>query len=189
MSKQVDSSMIVVGDLSQMMKIEMPENVTPYDRASIEYTNKLLDEFFHDVVRPNAEGGKINAVWAVDAWHVYQEGKETEIMWSLRDELFPLPKEQMEYWKTVFEMPVEDMLKLGRSALLYGHEMLSLWYRRWLMETKYQSFFADPDPEKWIRKKEDLHSFEGDVKMCPLDIKKYTEKMHCVMRHVRQFKV
>ena len=188
MDKHIDSSMILVNDLKKMMKISIPENTPPYEKASIDYTNKMIDDFFRDVVSPNAISGRINAVWATDAWGIYQDGKETEIMWSLRDELFKVSKEQMEYWKSVFELPVEDMLKIGRSTLLYGHEILTMWYRKWLMETKYQSFYSEPDVEKWIRKKDDINEFERNKELCPIDIYKYTQKMQSIMKYIRQFK-
>lgn len=189
MSKAVDNSAAPVTDLKKMMKIQMPDNPTEYDRSSIEYTNKLIDDFFRDVVVPASQNDKINAVWACDAWGVYQEGKELEISWELRDELYSIPKEQLEYWKSVFELPVNEMLKLGRSTLLMGYDVLNLYYRRWLMETKYQSFFSNPDPSEWIRKKDDIQSFEANKSLAPIDIIKYTEKIRCVMKHVKQFRV
>lgn len=189
MSKAVDQSTIGIVDLKKMMKTKMPDNPTEYDRSSIEYTNKLIDDFFRDVIIPTAIDDKINAVWAVGAWEVYQEGKEIEITWELRDELYNVPAEQLEYWKTVFELPVNEMLKLGRSTLLFGYDILNLWYRRWVMETKYQSFFSKPDPSEWIRKREDIKAFEGDPSLSPIDIVKYTEKIRCIMRHVKNYKL
>jgi hypothetical protein len=189
MDKHIDTSEIGIEDMKKLMKMKIDDNTAPYDRQSIEYTNAMIDSFFKDVIEPNAENNKVNAVFASDAWNIYQEGKETEIMWELRNELYAVPKETMEYWKTVFELPVVDMLKLGRPSLLYGHEMLCLWYRRWLMEMKYQSFFSNPDPETWVRKKDDIHDFEKNKELCPIDIAKYTNKMHCIMKHVRSFKV
>lgn len=188
MSEQnvVEKSAIPVGDLRKMMMPKVPENAAPYDRASIEYSRKMVGDFFSEVVEPNSESGKINCMFVTEAWVVYQEGKETERMWALKDELPTVSKETMEYWRIIFELPVDQMLKLGRSAIMSGFDALNLWYRRWLLDIKYKCFFSDPDPETWIRKKDDIRDFEKNVSMykCPVDMHKYIEKMRCIHKHI-----
>ena len=184
-SDEVDKAMTSVKDLRLMLKKPINENATPYDRQSIQYSYDLIDEFFKDIVIPHSKNGQINCSFVVDSWKIYQEGKETEIMYSLKEHLHKVSQEQFEYWKAVFELPVEKMLKLGRSTLLYGHETLTMWYRYWLMETKYKQFFSDPDPTKWILKKKDIDHFEvNNIEYCGIDMKKYTEKISCIMRGV-----
>ena len=187
--QEVDKATTSIKDLRLMMKKTIPENATPYDRQSMEYTHKMIDDFFKDVVIPTAKNGQINCSFVVDSWSIYQEGKETEVMYGLLEHMMVVSKEDMEFWKKVFELPVEEMLKFGRSALLYGHEILTLWFRRWLLETKYKQFFYSGDPTKWILKKDDIRDFEKNhAEFSKLDILKYTEKMQCIMRGVVQFK-
>jgi len=179
---EVDKATTSIKDLRKMMKKDIPENSTPYVRASIEYTHEMIDDFFKDVVIPQSKNGRINCSYVVDAWKIYQEGRETEKMYSNLEDLLDISKEQMEYWKNIFELPVNEMLKFGRSTLLYGHEVLTLYYRRWLLETKYKQFFNNPDPQKWIQKKADIRDFEvNNLEYSKLDMRKYTEKISCIV--------
>jgi len=181
---QIDKSMITLKDLKNLMIKKIPENASPYDRQSIEYNHRLLNDFLKDMVQPNLKGGKIECGHIDEMWNIYQEGKETEIMYSMRDQLFQIPKESVEYWRKVFELPVEEMLKLGKSTLLYGYDILSLWYRRWIMDMKYQQFFSNPDPLRWLIHKDDIKDFEANTsKFTNIDIKKYMKKMMHIMNN------
>lgn len=182
----IDSSAMPVGDLRKKMIAKIPENAGGYDRASMEYSIKMVKDFFTDIIEPNSKGGNIVCSFAIDAWNVYQEGKETERAWALRDELPTISQETMEYWRDVFELPVEKMLMLGRTSLLFGFDALNLWYRKWLLEIKYKCFFSDPNPETWIRKRDDIRDLENnsDLFKCPVNIRKCIEKMHAVHQHI-----
>lgn len=185
---QLDGSFIKVSDLEKMAIKDIDENTPPYERDAIKYNQSLFKDFIKEMVLPNVEEGKINCTVVGEMWGVYQEGKETEAMYALKDQLFDIPQDQVNFWKKVFDLPVEDMLKMGRSSLVYGFELLSLWYRKWLLEVKYGQFFKNPDPAQWFKLKDDIHNFEKNPQLyTKVDMNKYTKKMQSIMKLVITF--
>lgn len=189
--EEIDKSRIGLKDLRKMMIKQIPENVTPYQRSVLQYNNNMLEEFFQYVVEPNCDDADtVNCTFVVESWPIFQEGKETEVMHAMRDQFIEIPQSQIDYWKTVFDQPVDEMLKLGRCSLLLGFETLTLYYRQWLMDYKYQVFFNEnTDPNEWIVKKKDINEFEkNNMEYCPIDFKKYTEKIATIMQNQVQLK-
>src|SRR5690606_20203180 len=109
--EEIDKATTSITDLKLIMKKPIPENATPYDRQAMEYTHKMIDDFFKDVVLPTAKNGQINCSFVVDSWSIYQEGKEAEITYNLLEHMLEVSKEDVEFWKKVFDLPVEEMLK------------------------------------------------------------------------------
>lgn len=181
----LDESAILVKDLVKIIKKEIPENSPPYLRSSLEYSHQLVDDFIRDLIQPNTKEGRINCHFAQLAWKVYQEGRETEVAYKMLDKIPKVSTEDFKFWKNVFDQPVDQMLLLGRTTLLFGFDVLNLWFRRWLLEQKYVQFFENGNPSRWMDIRADIEHFEKNhQEFCPLDMAKCIEKIKYIMQGV-----
>lgn len=185
----LDKSAIPVKDLIKMIKRKIPENSPPYLRSSLEYSHQLIDGYITDLIQPNAKGGKVNCNFAQAGWKVYQEGRETEIAHEMLDRIPKVSDDDFKFWKNVFEQPVDKMLLMGRTTLLFGFDVLNLWFRRWLLTQKYSQFFNSGDPNRWMDLRVDIDHFEANhQEFCPLDMAKCLEKIKYIMQGTIELK-
>lgn len=183
MSVKSKDSCIKYDDLKAMLIKKIPENITPYQRDCMINNEKLMNDFLDIIKRHLKEDDTILCDKVILYFKIYFEGCESQKMFAIIDYMYCPPKEHIEWWSKIFDLPLSEMLEFGRSSLLYGHEILTLHYRKWLLETKYHQFFSDPDPETWFIKSQDIKTFESESsKYSPFDMNKYNEKMGTVMR-------
>lgn len=176
----IDLKPIGIDSLRHQFTCDINPNERAYDEKvkihNNAYVQRWHDEYLVDYVDKD---NQVTVRKGLDLWEVWNQGQEIRGLMKVIKHLPETPEDVIDWWKKIFELPVEEIIKLERPAIANGYHVLQQYYGMWVAKEKYDKVFKHAYPLWYDKYRE--HNLLFTRKIEPFDLGRYQAKLQAIM--------
>jgi hypothetical protein len=151
LDRLLDESKISVTDAASAFRHIIGNNEKPYSSAVKRLNNKFVDDWQKDMLEQKALDGKLQATRVGPMLEAYKTGTELSSYLEIKDMFTRLSTEQIAFWKSFFNKPIEEIHEFGHTTISLGWSLVVSEVRLNLLERKNAALYSkSSDPLYWI---------------------------------------
>ncbi len=185
--ENAEKAPISINDVASSMKSIVGDNDRPYDKIAKTHFNRLVEQWYEEVLIKVANTNSQIQVGTVDPlWTAFEEGTDLSFLQNHIDHIPEISDDIVNYWIEKFRLPMEEFVKLGILSMQFGRGIIMDAIIKRQAKLKWDKIYSTTQKKnKWASVANENHNLARNItlpfNLTKEELKTFDEKYHAVL--------